>query len=808
VTTVPGLGNRKAKLMVVGEAPASNEVKEGRPFVGKAGQEAKKLFGSVGLDFDKDIYRTNASLEPVHGDKERFFFEPNGRPTQTFLQGMAALMQDINEIRPNVVVPMGNYALYALRQHEGIMRWRGSILWSDVFKVKVVPTIHPAALLWSSADEGEGSGLYKYRPVIIWDLERAVAESAYPELRLKPRTIIVDPVGVQRAEAIERLRNAKRITFDCETPKKKVGLKCISFSDFDPTWAVCFWNTGREAFELFRSLLETDIPKVGQNLMFDATILDQLGIRTGNIQHDTMLAQHIILPDLPKGLDFLASIYSDIPAYDEGQGTKGLMEYCCKDNFATTESAIEHEEHFTLDPDLAATFRRSMLIFDPLRGTTYDGVQVDRPVMDELITEADNKRTKYQKLVNEMAGHEVNVFSPPQMRQLVYEDRKLPPRTRNAKLTTKANVLMDIAARTDDPLLVNIIRVRQARKRLSSYLKYDLLSPDGRMRWEYKIAGTKTGRLSCQAPTWGPGINGQTVPPPVRRMLVPDEGWEFCEVDGMQAESVVTAVYAQDPVHLDCFRTGKDVHRVTAALLTGLDPARWAEIPKSSKVRQLGKTCNHAFDYDMGWYTFMLTVNEDWDPDDPESLRLSEGLARELRGRYIEIRPALPGYWEWVRAQLRRDLTLRNPFGRKRTFLDKWSNTMHKDAYSWLPQGTIGDYTNIGIIQAGRALRVTSVPHRLVAQTHDSAVWTYPREARDTVVPILLKHSEVPLHINGLLFTVPVEAAVGGSLYKLGPTDPPEWKGLHGIGQSRKGIDLQPDEYQTMLDHMIEATSE
>jgi len=288
-------------------------------------------------------------------------------------------------------------------------------------------------------------------------------------------------------------------------------------------------------------------------------------------------------------------------------------------------------------------------------------------------------------------------------------------------------------------------------------------------------------------------------------MFVPEDGWEFCEVDGMQAESVVTAVLAQDPVHLDCFRTGKDVHRVTAAMLTGLDPSRWAEIPKSSKVRQLGKTCNHAFDYDMGWYTFMLTVNEDWDPDDPESLRLDERLARTLRGRYIEIRPALPGYWEWVRAQLRKDLTLRNTFGRKRTFLDKWSDTMHKDAYSWLPQGTIGDYTNIGIIQSGRALRATGVPHRLVAQTHDSAIWTYPKECRDTIVPILLSNSEVPLHINGMLFTVPVEAAAGDSMYKVAPTDPPEWKGLHGVGQSRKIIDIGADEYQRMHDRMLVA---
>lgn len=807
MTVVPGWGNRKAKILVLGEAPASNEVREGKPFVGKAGQEAHKLFGSVGLDFDLDVYRTNASLEPVTGDKDKFFFESNGAPSQHLLRGLAALMQDINEIRPNVVVPMGNYALWAMRQHMDIMRWRGSIIPSKVFQVKCVPTIHPAALLWSNVEEG-GSGLYKYRPVIIWDLERVRHESTFPDIRLRKRTYLVEPTGAAREEALDRLRNAKKITFDCEGLYNRIGLKCISFSDYDPEWSVCFWNTGSQAMALFGELLETGVPKVGQNLMYDATLLDQLGIHVGNVAHDTMLGQHVIFPDLPKGLDFLASVNTDIPYYkDEGktwddkQPKEKLMSYCCKDNCATTETAIEQETWFVADRDLAATFRRSMLIFDPLRGITYHGVKVNTDVLNGLIKTTEEKRDKAQAIVNELAGYEVNVKSAPQVRNLVYEERGLPT-PRSGKKTTQANILMDIAARTDDPLLVNIIRTRKPRTMLSNYYRYDILSPDGRLRWEYKIAGTKSGRLSCQIPTWGPGVNGQTLPAPARRMLEADDGWEFCEVDGMQAESVVTAVYAQDPVHLDCFRTGKDVHRVTAAMLTGVDPEKWADIPKGSKVRELGKTCNHAFDYDMGWYTFMLTVNEEWDPDDPESLRLNEKLAKALRNKYLEIRPALVGYWEWVRGQLRKDLTLRNVFGRKRTFLEKWSDTMHKDAYSWLPQGTIGDYTNIGIIQVGYQLRRMGIPHRLVAQTHDSAAWTYPKECRGEVVPVLLAHSEVPLHINGMLFTVPVEAAVGDSLYKLKPKDPENWKGLRGAGQSRKVIDIPADEYQKMLDRM------
>jgi uracil-DNA glycosylase family 4 len=805
---VPGFGNRQAKILVLGEAPASNEVREGRPFVGRAGQELANLFASIGLDLDKDIYRTNASLEPVQGDKDDFFFEPNGAPSQVLLRGMAALVEDLREIQPRVVVPMGNYALWVMRQHMDIMRWRGSIIPSKVFGVKCVPTLHPAALLWDQ----EGSGMWKYRPVIIWDLERAKEQAEFPELRLRQRKFLIDPQGTERVAAIERLRNAKRLTFDNEGPHGKIGVKCVGFSDFDPEWAVCFWNHGTETMELFRSLLETDVPKYGQNLMYDVGVFDQMGVHVRNVQHDTMLAQHAILPDLPKGLDFLASIYTDVPYYkDEGktanerQDPHQLMGYNCKDVVCTTEVAIHQEEHFEADPNIKATFRRSMAMFDPLREPLYEGHRVDLPLLENYIDETEIRRARLQAALDQVVGHPVNVNSPDQVKKLIYEERGLPPRTRNKKLTTEADVLMDLAAKTGDPILISILEVRKARKLLSSYYRKDILSPDGRLRWEYKIAGTKTGRLSCQAPTWGPGLNGQTLPPHARRMIIPDEGWEFCEADGMQAEAILTAVYAQDPIFLDCFRTGKDVHRYMAAMLSGLDPERWAEIPKHSKLRQLGKTCNHAFDYEMYATTFMYTVNEDWDPTDPESLRMDYTMAQALRAKYMALRPALASYWEWIRAQLRESRTLVNPFGRTRLFLDRLTDATFRDAYSWLPQGTVGDATNVGILQVREAAMEQGLTLKLKAQTHDSALWTYPVEQRDWAVQCILDNSEVPFHINGMLFTVPYEAVVGDSWYKLKPNDPPEWKGLKDAGKSRKTIELGADEYERMLTRMHDA---
>src|SRR5512138_2020440 len=75
---VPGEGPRNAKLMIVGEAPSYHEVREGRPFVGDAGQELDKLLRSANIH-RPDCYITNACQEQVRGDKASFFFA-GGKP--------------------------------------------------------------------------------------------------------------------------------------------------------------------------------------------------------------------------------------------------------------------------------------------------------------------------------------------------------------------------------------------------------------------------------------------------------------------------------------------------------------------------------------------------------------------------------------------------------------------------------------------------------------------------------------------------------------------------------------------------------
>lgn len=789
---VPGYGNRNAKIMFVGEAPAYNEVKTGKPFMGRAGDQFNSLLHDAGIHRD-DVYVTNASLRPVSGKKDKFFFQKRGVPSDIFMEGMKAFATDLAEIRPTVVVPLGNYALWMLQQHQAIMSWRGSVLMSDVWKVKCVPTIHPAALLRSSDEPGateKGGGMWKLRSVVIWDLQRALHESRTPDLVRTHREIIVNPTGQLHDDCVARLFRADKLVTDIES-WGGTKLACIGFGDGDPNWAVTWsYDELMERKVLFKGLLERSVPVSGQNLMYDATMLDQNDIHIGNVQYDTMVASYILYPEFPKGLDFLTSVYTDIPYYkDEGKGWKEpkdvakrqqFFTYNGKDICSTTEVEVKQRAELT-ERDLWAPFRRKMDIFDPLRWSTFNGMKCNRGKLADAMLEQQTKRDVFQRELDKLAGYPVNVNSPKQMRQLLYEEQGIKPRMKHKKITTDAKALSAIVATTGNRACSLIILVRGARKLISNYYNDNILSRDGRIRYTFNLAGTKFGRLSSSAPLWGPGLNIQNIPHVSREFYEADDGMEFAEFDQVQAEAVITAYLADDPVHIDCFRHGKDVHRVTAALMLDMDPSLWQEIPKDSPTRELAKKCNHGLNYGMHWPTFMAIVNAEHDPDDPNSLVLTPREAKRIHEKYLAIRPALHNYWDGIKRELSQNRTLVSPLGFPYTFLDQWSDTMLRQGYSFKPQSCVGELTNIGIDRVTRDDEMRRMQITFVAQVHDSIIFQWPKEVRQDAMKRIWPLLETELYINGYRVVVPWEGNAGPNWYK---------RQMEPLGISRKCCEI------------------
>ena len=140
-----GVGNPRARLMFVGEAPGEDEDKKGEPFVGKAGQLLTKMIEAMGLERE-DVYICNTvKCRPPNNRNP----EPDELSScEPFLKGQLAA------VKPEAIVTLGKFAAQALlRDETPISRMRGN--WREYEGIPVMPTFHPAYLLRSPQEKGK-----------------------------------------------------------------------------------------------------------------------------------------------------------------------------------------------------------------------------------------------------------------------------------------------------------------------------------------------------------------------------------------------------------------------------------------------------------------------------------------------------------------------------------------------------------------------------------------------------------------------------------------------------------------------------
>ena len=255
------------------------------------------------------------------------------------LHHLDTLHQKILDCSPNIVVAMGNAACWGLLGTTGITALRGTTVMSKL-GVKVLPTFHPASLLY----EGQWSN----RPIVIMDLMKAARESKFPEVRRPKRNVIISPtlqevrdwIGGCLAEPPWRLavdietaggiidtigfaRSASEafvIPFGPHRYKRGQNYIIIKPRKGDGSEVTNYWETledEREVWGLVTNLLESGIPLVFQNGVYDIQYLLRIGIRPRNCSDDTMLAWHSLYPELRKSLGFIGSILTDESAWKE-----------------------------------------------------------------------------------------------------------------------------------------------------------------------------------------------------------------------------------------------------------------------------------------------------------------------------------------------------------------------------------------------------------------------------------------------------------------------------------------------------------
>lgn len=336
------------KLVICGESWGEQEARLQSPFVGSAGQELARMLHGAGYPCAFVPYSFNSAARmlnywnkfpftllnvfnshPPENNVEFFYTrEPSSSfPPRRFdnrihylkpeyESHVKALHETLKKLKPNVIVALGNTALWALGLPATISKLRGNVI--DSAFGKVLPCYHPASILrnWSQ------------RIITILDLHKALRESNSPGISTMSREIWTRP-GIEDLYKWWSMFGSRTnlLAFDIETINNR-QISEISFAS-GPTQAlhipffykenkqyVNWWSDTYEescAWGFVKMVLESDIPKIGQNcIQYDCYwLLKEMNIVVKNIQHDTMQLAHCWQPELEKSLGFLGSIFLD-----------------------------------------------------------------------------------------------------------------------------------------------------------------------------------------------------------------------------------------------------------------------------------------------------------------------------------------------------------------------------------------------------------------------------------------------------------------------------------------------------------------
>jgi len=374
------------------------------------------------------------------------------------------------------------------------------------------------------------------------------------------------------------------------------------------------------------------------------------------------------------------------------------------------------------------------------------GIKVDAGGMVAANKEVEALISKKQEELDKICGYHLNTNSPKECQKYFYLVLELPPYThyKTGAITCDDTALVRIARKGyKEASLVQDIR---GLDKLTEYLGV-IVDSDGRIRCSWNPRGTREGRLSSSETVFGTGRNLQNLHPLFKKYMVPDEGMIFVEIDKAFAEWVVTAYVSGDARMIEVCEKGEDPHLITAHHMTHLpmdilikedkligqqsDADTIREIrekhlpemfinsfftPRTMSSRQAGKKSNHGCNYKEGYKTFALK-NE-----------MPEADAKPIVEAYSqEIYTGLPIWWTSIETKLAKDhRTLTNCFGRKRRFLLPWGQELFRAAIASIPQGTVADLLNRGIIKTFGDQEGYMNPIDLLAQVHDSMLFQYP----------------------------------------------------------------------------------
>lgn len=514
--------------------------------------------------------------------------------------------------------------------------------------------------------------------------------------------------------------------------------------------------------ELLRALFSGEIQKVSHNVKDLMHLLLDEGLSTDGFCFDTALAAYLLSPtDGSYELEKLGITYFN-------QEFPKAKEYLAPDAFGPLADPAGPAEAMCAHAALAAALYRALApkleeldmhelyyglelpLCPVLAEMERAGMLVDRRALADFGILLDGRIQADEALIYELAGEEFNINSTQQFGRILFDKLGLPPvKKTKTGYSTNADVLEKL--RDKHPIVEAVLDYRQLAKLKSTYVDglTKVIAADGRIHTSFQNTVTATGRLSSTEP------NLQNIPvrtelgAELRKMFVAPAGRVLVDADYSQIELRLLAHIAGDEHMIAAFRTGEDIHTVTASQVFGVPPEQ-----VTHEMRRRAKAVNFGIVY--GISDFSLS----------QDIGVTRAEAKAYMEKYFEKYSGVHAYMTQVVERAKADGYVSTLMGRRRWLPELKSSNFNlrsfgeRVALNMPIQGTAADLIKKAMLRVDGRLRREGLEARLVLQVHDELIVECPEGEAEQVQRLLAEEME---HVAELAVPLTAEAHAGKS---------------------------------------------
>lgn len=518
--------------------------------------------------------------------------------------------------------------------------------------------------------------------------------------------------------------------------------------------------------ERFRPLFENaDIEKTGHNLKYDMLVLSNYGIEVRGRLFDTIVAHYLLQPELHHNMDYLAesllkyrTVHIDSLIGPRGKKqlsmravpVEKVSDYAAEDADVTLRLRTILEKQLVAQNLTELFYEIEMPLLRVLADMERTGVLIDDFALSQTSEILTARMQLIERHIREITGEEINLSSPKQVGELLFDTLKLSDKARKTK--SKGQYVTDEetleALRHKHPVVGEILDYRGLKKLLSTYVDAlpKLINPrTGRVHTSFNQTVTATGRLSSSNP------NLQNIPirdeqgKEIRKAFIASEGCVFLSADYSQVELRIMAHLSGDKNMIEAFRSDHDIHAATAAKIFHV-----AIEEVTPEMRRKAKTANFGIIY--GISTFGLS----------ERLGISRTEAKDLIDGYFASFPGVRAYIDNTVERARNEGFVETLLHRRRYLSDINSRNSNvrgyaeRNAVNAPIQGTAADIIKIAMVRIARRMKEENLGSQMIIQVHDELNFNVPRSEIGILSAIVREEME-----NAFELSVPLKVDIG-----------------------------------------------